>query len=144
MLKLASKHEHDHAAHQQQESLIGCFDTTSDSAVEVQQVVPGDHEPSKPSSFSHADASTPKVKRRVWGRVEFAHTGWRPQYEVENPPNMHDHVWTPPRGSSSGEKNTVVCSSFRHFPRKNKCHEAVASAIAVGTTEPGHGITDDS
>eukprot|EP00903_Cladosiphon_okamuranus_P017897 g16470.t1 len=49
-----------------------------------------------------------QVKRRVWGRVEFAHTGWRPRYEVENPPNMHDHVWTPPRGSSSGVRTLKV------------------------------------
>ncbi|CAM9106650.1 unnamed protein product, partial [Hapterophycus canaliculatus] len=48
------------------------------------------------------------VKRRVWGRVEFAHTGWRPRYEVENPPDMHDHVWSPPRGSSSGVRTLKV------------------------------------
>ncbi|CAM9145521.1 unnamed protein product, partial [Sphacelaria rigidula] len=42
------------------------------------------------------------VKRRVWGRVDFQHTGWRPRYEVENPPLMADHIWTPPRGNTSG------------------------------------------
>ena len=30
---------------------------------------------------------------------------------MENPPNMHDHVWTPPRGSSSGEKIPYSSSS---------------------------------
>ncbi|CAN0106041.1 unnamed protein product, partial [Pylaiella littoralis] len=49
-----------------------------------------------------------QVKRRVWGRVEFSHTGWRPRYEVEHPPNMHDHVWAPPRGSSSGVRTLKV------------------------------------
>eukprot|EP00752_Nemacystus_decipiens_P006009 g5427.t1 len=49
-----------------------------------------------------------QVKRRVWGRVEFTHTGWRPRYEVENPPHMHDHVWIPPRGSSSGVRTLKV------------------------------------
>lgn len=53
-----------------------------------------------------ADAKL-KVKRRVWGRVEFSHTGWRPRYEVESPPNMHDHVWAPPRGSSSGKVHSA-------------------------------------
>ncbi|CAM9730754.1 unnamed protein product [Scytosiphon promiscuus] len=54
------------------------------------------------------DLGREQIKRRVWGRVEFAHTGWRPRYEVENPPDMHDHVWTPPRGSSSGVRTLKV------------------------------------
>ncbi|CAM9366496.1 unnamed protein product [Ectocarpus fasciculatus] len=49
-----------------------------------------------------------QVKRRVWGREEFAHTGWRPRYDVENPPSMHDHVWAPPRGSTSGVRTFKV------------------------------------
>ncbi|CAM9535914.1 unnamed protein product [Ectocarpus sp. 6 AP-2014] len=49
-----------------------------------------------------------QVKRRVWGREEFAHTGWRPRYDVENPPSMHDHIWAPPRGSTSGVRTFKV------------------------------------
>ncbi|CAM9328919.1 unnamed protein product [Ascophyllum nodosum] len=54
------------------------------------------------------DGRSEQIKRRVWGRTEFIHTGWHPQYNVETPPSMNDHIWNPPRGSVSGVRTHKI------------------------------------